>query len=555
MENWDNPSFPVNIQELRGELYICKIPDLDLTYQNTYTFADKNAQLNFFKSKAKYSRTNCGVFKYGRNNIIRVNENAENIIDCNYVVFRNNNYTTTGYKYYYAFIVDIIWNAGNQCEIMYEFDVFQTWLFEIQWKRCYVERTHILKALDTPYYTTAPEPFPNFEYAWYSKNAVNTGDLGVILEVLPSNISELNGSSQNAIFTQHEYYYSPMETELDTQNMGFWIDKIVEERGANSLVTAYMVPREALRNVGKSTAFNTVVRLYNDSPNLTPPYENEVNVLNTTTFDGYTVVNNKLLQYPFTTLYTYNQQSFEYYPKEFMLYNGGYKFNIRYSYINPPTITMSPVGYKNGKLNVRDNTSGTQISGFPQCGLYGNNYLNYLNTVGGEDYRRLNYIGGIVKSSYASNILGSSMSTGNVNVGGIAINPASAVLSYANNFINNTKEDYLASYNSGNNSGVINGSVKAAMRDLIGYVGHASYSGEILKRLDRYFTMYGYQINDTMIPNINARDKWVYIKCGSVCNVGGSIPLKHKEKIISCLQNGITFWHGDYVGDYTQVNN
>ena len=76
---------------------------------------------------------------------------------------------------------------------------------------------------------------------------------------------------------------------------------------------------------------------------------------------------------------------------------------------------------------------------------------------------------------------------------------------------------------------------------------------QFAKRIDHFWSKYGYPINDNKVPNITGRPSWNFVKTqGAV--VVGSVPFDDIVKIKSTLNNGITFWHGDYVGDYGRSN-
>ena len=72
--------------------------------------------------------------------------------------------------------------------------------------------------------------------------------------------------------------------------------------------------------------------------------------------------------------------------------------------------------------------------------------------------------------------------------------------------------------------------------------------------IDRYFSMYGYKINQVAIPNITGRTNWNYVKTIGA-NIEGDIPETDINEIKSLFNNGITLWHNPstYL-DYSQSN-
>ena len=113
---------------------------LDNTYTDTIYFASATAQYNHFSS---YTKKTFGNQTYQRVNKekIRLQVKADDIYDYNYLMFRNTSY---GSKWFYAFIKEVNYVNDSTSEIVYEIDVMQTWFFEHQLERSYVEREHTL---------------------------------------------------------------------------------------------------------------------------------------------------------------------------------------------------------------------------------------------------------------------------------------------------------------------------------------------------------------------------------------------------------------------------
>lgn len=77
---------------------------------------------------------------------------------------------------------------------------------------------------------------------------------------------------------------------------------------------------------------------------------------------------------------------------------------------------------------------------------------------------------------------------------------------------------------------------------------------EFAERIDKYFDMYGYTINELKNININSRPNWNYIKTQGA-NILGNIPQYDLQTIKEMFDNGITFWHNpDTFLDYSQNN-
>lgn len=81
------------------------------------------------------------------------------MINYNYCMYQNENYTN---KWFYAFITNMQYVNDNMTEITIETDVFQTWQFNINYKKMFVEREHVND--DTIGLHTVPENVELGEY-------------------------------------------------------------------------------------------------------------------------------------------------------------------------------------------------------------------------------------------------------------------------------------------------------------------------------------------------------------------------------------------------------
>ena len=78
---------------------------------------------------------------------------------------------------------------------------------------------------------------------------------------------------------------------------------------------------------------------------------------------------------------------------------------------------------------------------------------------------------------------------------------------------------------------------------------HAHIRDDEAKRVDEQLTMYGYATNRVKVPNFSGRKYWNFVKTQG-CTVSGNAPGDSLSAIGKILDSGITFWHGDYVGNY-----
>lgn len=115
------------------------------SYKNVRMFNNTSEQITFF---SKYVEKELEEQKYQRvdSNEIKVNYNAVEIANVNYIRFQNTKY---GDKWFYAFVRKIDYISKNVSRVIYELDIFQTWLFDFTFKTSYIEREHSTRYIDS----------------------------------------------------------------------------------------------------------------------------------------------------------------------------------------------------------------------------------------------------------------------------------------------------------------------------------------------------------------------------------------------------------------------
>lgn len=127
--------------------------NLDQTSGNTYFFATRTAQTTFFNSKIY---TTVSGTSYLRENaqVIRVYQPIGEMLKCDYLSFKNPQYEN---KVFYCFITAVNYINDRCTEIVYAVDALQTWLLDINFKSCMIERNH--SATDDLFENLLPESF------------------------------------------------------------------------------------------------------------------------------------------------------------------------------------------------------------------------------------------------------------------------------------------------------------------------------------------------------------------------------------------------------------
>lgn len=138
------------------DIRLLKVP-FELDNKNQLTFANIQAQTNYFLNVPYIQEDNCSYQR--KDNIIRFPAHVDSILNYNYVMYKNEAYTN---KWFYAFITGMKYVNNNMTEISIETDVFQTWQFDLIYKKMFVEREHVSN--DTIGLHTVPENLETGEY-------------------------------------------------------------------------------------------------------------------------------------------------------------------------------------------------------------------------------------------------------------------------------------------------------------------------------------------------------------------------------------------------------
>lgn len=280
------------------------------------------------------------------------------------------------------------------------------------------------------------------------------------------------------------------------------------------------------------------------------------------TVDNYTPINKKLLTYPYIYLgFTPQNGSKNIYRFENFT-NNIPSFKI-ISEINPnPTVLFIPQNY----LNENENTNNlASLNGYPNIS-YKNDYFNTWLAQNSEiitlnaNQEQFNYEVGLLQNT--SNSLSSMISKASQG-------DLSSLLDASNLGFNIAKQDINHEYYIKNMLAQIekqkllpdNATLSGSNATLLGYnliqkniFTVYSIKQQFAKRIDNFFSMYGYLTNELKIPNLNNRPNWNYIKTIGI-NIIGYIPQEDLQEIKLMFDNGVTLWHNTNTFlDYSQNN-
>lgn len=206
-----------------GEIYLLKNVDIDNSYNHQYYFTSVTEQNTFFSDTTKQvAHFTDSTYQRKNSNALTLHCNADSIREAKYLRWKNQDTT----KWYYAFITSIDYENPNTSIIHYQLDVYQTYLFDIQWKPCFIDRMHCQRWRLT--YTNQLSPVlddvpEDLEYG-DSYEVISTKYLdphpGIYFAVLASNKNVSQGDSGSKYAPNLEYYIVPIFHPTDNTSGG-----------------------------------------------------------------------------------------------------------------------------------------------------------------------------------------------------------------------------------------------------------------------------------------------------------------------------------------------
>lgn len=538
-----------------GEFTLVKTK-LENDYKNTLTFASLDSQRIYFNdlpSKIIVATDYTYMKKDGK---VRVGLPIDDIMDYNYCYYNNIGFKSQGTKRFYCFITRMEYVNENCTDIYIETDVFQSWYFDIEWNRCFVEREHVLNDIIGVH--TVPEDIEHGEYINTSKIDFGIGSCHAVVCTSEDPFQQTGSYPYQVINSVPTGYHYFLVGGEETSSISFigWLTNWAATKSDLSLIQAiYMVPDSltdydnissnqsaekhwsyALPGTMNYAAYYKLPTYINGSFNLgansiAKPYYS---------IDGYQPHNNKLFCWPYCFLMIDNNggTAYEYRFEDFS--TNACTFQTIGSIMPGCSIKTVPTYYKGTQDNFSESLPGLKL---PIGSWQGDVYTNWLTQ---------NSIN--IASSIAGDVttigMGAGMMAAGYSIGG-AGNIASGITGIASTVGTIYQHSRIPNQVFGNvNSG-----------DVMFADGQANFSAytrciksEYARIIDNFFDMFGYKVNRVKIPNRTGRTNWNYIKTID-CNVDGNIPQEDLETIKKACNKGITFWHNpSTMYDYSQSN-
>lgn len=567
----------------------------DNSYDNIMLFSSLTEQYETINGTAHISSDNYTYI--GRNRRIKVAIPADKLYHCNYCWYKNASVTK---GWIYCFITDVEYINDNTSEITIETDVFQTYLYNIDWTLppCFVERETVANDKDDKYLLTAE---PDFSLLYTVDGQKDTWFENGGYVIISCDHPTQDSSIAQPILNPSGWYGEPVKTapyKGIPQGCEFHFCHLEKGGAVSDDAAAYI---EGINKAGCSNsvlAIFSVPKLWNGRPtddgnlNADPhsvgeqEFADDVSweipcVNRGNTIDGYTPRNRKLLYYPYTfcRLTDYNGTTID---LKYELFTGTPTISFHYL----PTGTCQCLVWPNNYQNMDNNY--LHMATVP-CGALGSWSSDSFQTWFAQN-------SGQIMASTIDMAL-------TVMPGGASIKGAEAALKVgkitskavgertAKNIINDikdtrAKEDLQTralgmqaanlaaqAVDAYHQPTVIKGNTSLDLAYATGTQGvhtlKMCVKSEIAEQIDQFFDMYGYNIERIKNIQINSRKCWNYVKTQGACaksmrlipnndapfNRGAGTPAAALSVISSAFDNGITFWHSmESFGDYSQDN-
>jgi hypothetical protein len=556
-----------------------------LNYEHVRKFDNANDQLDYFLSKPAQVVSD---LTYQRDDtFIKVPIAYDKLYDYNYLMYQNKEF---GGKWFYAFIIKKEYVNPETTRIYFRMDVFQSYQFDMTWKPSYVVREHRTRwnADGSPVVNTLDEGLHyGEEYETVSmQHYLPYGDIFFLVMIAKRRMDndEVQGGNYfpaiNGVPQPLVYYIHPFKLDGSVPNV------MVDGEGAGLSPVL-----EVIRAVAKSEDMvNNIVNMYiTDYTGIPMTYDGAFNEWNmsrenvTVNYvdngEGGTV----------TTLHAFHIPTYEEKKATFPnVYDDFHDVTESKLYMYPYTVTILS-DMKGNMLELKNEyLEGNDLEISVQGSLGTSNKVSYTVT---------NYLQGAAVPEELARILGLETSIINNNPNDLPI-----LSDYLAAFLQGNRNTMQTNLNSAFFSGLTNfaGNVAGGVRNAGGIIGAGgnAYFGiesinskikdirntpptlsslgantyfdygngvtglyiikkqiraEYRKKLTDFFHMFGYMVNELKIPNLKTRNAFNFVKTMSA-HIVGPIPQEALSELKNMFNNGITLWHGDYVGDYSMDN-
>lgn len=493
-----------------GQLLLCHNVPFTNSYEDTILFNSGESQIAYFNGKVKKRADNYSIITFG--SVLRVPFEQDEIIDCNYLLFRNSNFNN---KWFFAFITSIEFVNINMAHIMYEIDVLQTYMFDWKLGLSYIERSHT--PTDLIGGNLVADDFNVNEVINADSKYVSYGVNNVGLFYVDDDEQSEDFKIADGIYSGYKFIYGTMPVPIFVNTK---LKELNEKGYGDRVGCIFMFP--SICGESQEDVYTTI-----EVPD---------------NINGYVPKNKKLFSYPYC------------YVKADDGCGSSANFYFEYSYEANKSLQFTTVGklatqpavltYVNEYNGVeKDYENAICSANFPICSYGLNGYQNYISQNKNTLAAQISAMeSGVILATVGSVISGNPIpAIGAITGSLLSANSMMSKLSDKENVSQEARGQVLAD---GINMAIGRCGITFYLKTVPQYLA---------KIIDDRFTMYGYPIKKVEKININSRPNWNYIKTVKA-NISGNIGTAHLQLIKDIFNKGVTFWHTTDIGNY-DLNN
>lgn len=529
------------------DLYLLKVP-LEIDEVNQLTFANKQAQYNYFYSLPKLT---VDEYTYQRKDgTIRFSANFDDIVNYNYVMYRNTEYSD---KWFYAYITDIQYLNDSVTAVSIKTDVWQTWQFDLTFKPVFVEREHVND--DTFGLHTIPENLETGEFV----RSLTGGQCSYGGKFwLAFQVTELISNMDDAGTGTHRLYngiYNGLYTVLvDNYTTADLLVSAYDDAGKHdAIIACFYIPKNTVASYVTNSGcilHGSTCTIYFPNASTSASTIDSISVNKPNNIDGYTPKNNKLFTGEFCYMLASNNAGSDaiYRFEDFRDITTGRPlssatFLVRSVLAQGGSTRLIPNNEYKAPAGVPSYTSFNSVAKYgitggklPICSWNSDYYTNWLTQ---------NAVNIGVNAVETGLSVASNLATGNI------MGTANSLISGVGQLLNKSYQASLVPNQAkGNtNCGDINFSEGLHLT-----ITTMTIRAEFARMIDDFLSMFGYKVNRVKIPNITGRRNWNFVKTQG-CYIEADIPQADLNEIKALFDKGITLWHNPATfADYSQNN-
>ena len=557
----------IMIDDKNSEIILCSGIKLDRNYENVLSY-NEESMVNLCRNNQIYNAREYTFL--GDTNYIDIECEYGIAMYANYVAFIN---PTFGNKWIFAWVTDVKLMNPSTSRIYFDIDVWSTWYSRFNVGKAFIEREHVED--DTFGKHTIIEGLETGEYT--IKNEIDLSDLSDVCPVVCSTIAPNGTPSGQNIFPYHSSYAGnrleslgyyifkgSLMTTYDGGDQADCIDALLTRfsevfGSTDMIVSIFMAPKKLVgwTSDGTWTNFGTGAYSFRNALDVfehtspiyidydKPVYFNDLGTTRPSTFGSYTPVNNKCFCYPYQYINLTNNNGGNgiYNYEDFNTNNPSFEVS---GIITPScSIRAVPKNYKGLSKAFNDGIQGAK---YPICSWMNDLFTNYMTQQGVniqlEIFKDVMTIGAGVASGIATGGVAGALGAGLMSSGLTSILGTMAQI---------RQHSLVPPQARGN----VNGADIGASNNKITFtLQNMQVKEEYIRIIDKYFSRFGYKVNDVKTPNLNSRQEFNFIKVGGLDElVSGNIPASDLEKINVILRKGVTIFHNyTNIGNYTISN-